>query len=390
MARSTIDRRENGRYRARYVGPDKRWKSKTFDRKVDAERWLRHQLTTIDRGEWIDPALRRTQFGELADRWLAMIVGLRPKTRANYESLLTCHVLPQFGEHELAQINRVAAREWLAGLQAGGLSASRTRQARQVLSSILELAVEGGYLAANPARGLKVQGGQEREMLHLDAGQARGLIDATEELRPGSGLLVQILAYGGLRWGEAVAIRRGRCDLLRSQLMIRESLSEVRGHLYFGPTKTHEDRVIVLPKFLRDGLSVHLTEYGAPERDALVFTSPKGEPLRISNWRRRVWRPACDASGMPEGLRIHDLRHTAASLLVSAGANVKVVQRHLGHSTATQTLDRYSHLFTEDLEAVADRLDQVWAAGNESYTRAASDVRVVQLDRGGDAGGPLT
>jgi integrase len=77
---------------------------------------------------------------------------------------------------------------------------------------------------------------------------------------------------------------------------------------------------------------------------------------------------------MPEGLRIHDLRHTAASLLVSAGANVKVVQRHLGHSTATQTLDRYAHLFTEDLEAVADRLDQVWAAGNASYVGAGTRV----------------
>lgn len=146
--------------------------------------------------------------------------------------------------------------------------------------------------------------------------------------------------------------------------MIRESLSEVRGHLYFGPTKTQEDRVIVLPKFLRDALAAHLAQYVPAESDSLVFTSPQGELLRISNWRRRVWRPACEGSAMPDGLRIHDLRHTAASLLVSAGANVKVVQRHLGHSTATQTLDRYAHLFTEDLEAVAERLDQVWAAGN--------------------------
>jgi len=161
--------------------------------------------------------------------------------------------------------------------------------------------------------------------------------------------------------------------------MISESLSEVRGHLYFGPTKSHKDRVIVLPKFLRDALSAHLAEHVPAESDALVFTSPKGEPLRISNWRRRVWRPACEESGMPDGLRIHDLRHTAASLLVSAGANVKVVQRHLGHSTATQTLDRYAHLFTEDLEAVADRLDQVWAAGNEFSSRAATKSRVVEL-----------
>lgn len=83
---------------------------------------------------------------------------------------------------------------------------------------------------------------------------------------------------------------------------------------------------------------------------------------------------------MPDGLRIHDLRHTAASLLVSAGANVKVVQRHLGHSTATQTLDRYAHLFTEDLEAVAEHLDKVSAAGNERHSRSTSEARVVELD----------
>jgi integrase len=82
---------------------------------------------------------------------------------------------------------------------------------------------------------------------------------------------------------------------------------------------------------------------------------------------------------MPEGLRIHDLRHTAASLLVSAGANVKVVQRHLGHSTATQTLDRYAHLFTEDLEAVAERLDEVWAAGSGPGDASEARSKVVDL-----------
>ena len=379
MARSTIDRRDNGRYRARYMGPDRKWKSKTFDRKIDAERWLRHQLTSIDKGEWVDPALRRTRFEDLADRWPVTIAGLAPKTRANYESLLRCHVLSHFGDWELAQVDRVTAREWLAGLQANGLSASRTRQARQVLTSILELAVEGGYLASNPARRLKVTGGTEREMLHLSAEQAASVSEATEELQTGSGALVFFLAYGGLRWGEAVALRRGRCDLLRSRLLIRESLSEVSGRLYFGPTKTHQDRVIILPPFLRDRLAAHLATHVAKDPEALIFTSPKGEPLRSSNWRRRVWRPACETSGMPEGLRIHDLRHTAASLLVSAGANVKAVQRHLGHATATQTLDRYAHLFTDDLEAIAERLEEVWAAGNASSARPGGVSRVIKL-----------
>jgi len=82
---------------------------------------------------------------------------------------------------------------------------------------------------------------------------------------------------------------------------------------------------------------------------------------------------------MPDGLRIHDLRHTAASLAVSAGANVKAVQRMLGHSSASLTLDRYSHLFTEDLEALADRLDEVFSQQNASYTRPLASEGVVEL-----------
>jgi integrase len=145
----------------------------------------------------------------------------------------------------------------------------------------------------------------------------------------------------------------------------------VNGKLYFGPTKTHKERVIVLPGFLRDRLASHLAERVLDDPDALVFHDSRGDALRNSNWRFRVWKPACEASAMPQGLRIHDLRHTAASLLVSAGANVKAVQRHLGHSSASMTLDRYSHLFTDDLEALADRLDLVFAKANASSARPA-------------------
>lgn len=380
MARSAVDRRDNGRYRARYLGPDNRWRSKTFDRKVDAERWLRSSLGTVDRGDWIDPAMARVRLVHVADRWLVSIAQLKPKTRANYESLLRVHVLPAFGEWELRRIDRLAIREWLARLQANGLSTSRVRQARQVLVSILELAVEAGHVSANAGRGLKVTGGQRQEMLHLDANQVAVLSEAVDQIQPGSGILVLVLAYCGLRWGEAVALRRGRCDLLHSRLQIRESMAEVSGELHFGPTKTHQDRTILLPPFLRDRLSEHLAAHVDRTTTALVFTSPNGQPLRNSNWRNRVWRPACEESGMPEGLRPHDLRHTAASLLVSAGANVKAVQRHLGHATATQTLDRYTHLFTEDLEAVAERLEEVWRSQIASSARPGADLRVSALD----------
>ena len=379
MASTSRRKLDSGKYKYGFQGPDRKWHYKTHGRKESAERWLRDQLTALDRGEWIDPRIRRTSVAEFAQRWFESTAHLKPKTRAGYESLLRLHVVPEFGSWRVGDVNRASVRTWLSGLLSDGLSPSRTRQARSVLSLVLEHAVEAGALRANPARGVKVAGNPDREMLFIDAGQVARLVDEAERVEEGSGVLVLFLAFSGLRWGEAAALRRGRCDLLRSQVHVREAMSEVKGQMYFGETKTGKNRTIVVPGFLRDRLAAHLAAQETDEPEAFVFADSKGGPLRSSNWRRRVWKPACEASGMPDGLRIHDLRHTAASLAVSAGANVKAVQRMLGHSSASLTLDRYSHLFTEDLEALADRLDEVFSQQNASYTRPLASEGVVEL-----------
>ena len=104
---------------------------------------------------------------------------------------------------------------------------------------------------------------------------------------------------------------------------------------------------------------------------------PHGGPLRASKWGERYFRPAVVAAGLPEGLRVHDLRHTAASLAIRENASVKIVQAMLGHRSATQTLDRYGHLYPSDLDALAERLDRAHAA-------AATEV----WPQGGPRGGP--
>lgn len=379
MARSTIDRRPNGRYRARYVGPDRRWHSKTFDRKVDADRWLRDRLASLDRGDWLNPESRRLTIAEIADRWLESTVNLTPKTRDNYESLLRVHVLPEFGTWRASDVDRASVRTWLSKLQSRGLSASRTRHCRTVMSRILVTAMEVGAIKSNPASGIKVLGGSSRETLFLNAEQVSRLAHHADLEQPGAGILVLVLAYGGLRWGEAVGLRRGRCDLIRSRLLVKETVSEVNGKIYYGSTKTHEDRVVVLPRLISERLAVHLAARVPDEPDALVFANKVGNPLRNSNFRHRVWQPACRAAGMPKGLRIHDMRHTTASLAVSAGANLKAVQRLLGHASATMTLDRYSHLFTDDLEALADRLQNTLSKADASYSRPGGDGSIIEL-----------
>lgn len=132
-------------------------------------------------------------------------------------------------------------------------------------------------------------------------------------------------------------------------------MTEVHGHLVWGTPKSHEARSVPIPRVLIDEIAAQVTD---KKRDDLVFTTAAGAPLRNRNARRAWFNAAAEAIG-ETGLTPHELRHTAASLAVSAGANVKAVQAMLGHASAAMTLDTYADLFDDDLDAVADRLDVV-------------------------------
>jgi integrase len=142
-------------------------------------------------------------------------------------------------------------------------------------------------------------------------------------------------------------------DLVRRRLIVSESASEVGGRLVWSTPKSHQSRTVPLPQIVVGDLTPLVAGRSG---DELVFTSPQGGPLRLNNWRRRVFDPACEACELSD-VTPHDLRHTAASLAVSAGANIKAVQRMLGHASAAMTLDVYASLFDEDLDAVADALN---------------------------------
>lgn len=127
--------------------------------------------------------------------------------------------------------------------------------------------------------------------------------------------------------------------------------------LTLGPLKTTgSKRRVSLPRFLREEIAVHLTAY--PVRpEGLVFTSPEGEPLRRTTFRRRIWLPAIEAAGVGP-LRFHDLRHSHAALLIAQGEHPKVIADRLGHASPTVTMSVYAHLFPGLDEDAAARLDQ--------------------------------
>lgn len=364
----------------RYRAPNHRERSKSFRRKVDAERFASTVEVQILRGEWVDPRLGRTSFGDWAGRWMPTTAALKPTTRAGYESLLRTYLLPAFGRSAIARIEAVHVREWIAELVSSGLSPSRVRQCYFLFSNIMQAAVHSGYIARTPCVGVKLPRVTRAEMRFLSAEELSALAEAVAA--PYS-TLIYVLGYGGLRWGEVAALRRSRCELLRARLRVRESLADVDGHLYFGPTKTYKARDVVLPRFLVDRLARHLAGQVPAGPDALVFTSPDGAPLRVSNFRQRVWFAALRASGIPQSFRIHDLRHTCAALLISQGAHPKVIQQHLGHSSITVTMDRYGHLFPDDMDRLADELNNVYSRSlaAPSRPRPVSAVESVEGSR---------
>jgi integrase len=253
-----------------------------------------------------------------------------------------------------------------------GLSASRIRQAYGVLSQTLQAAVRSKLIPSNPAREVtNLPSIQKREQLHLSSDETQRLAEAIDGRYRA---LVYVLGYCGLRIGEAIALRRSSINLMRSEIRVTESATDVNGTLIFGSTKTKQARTVAVPTAVMRELETHLDAFTGPDPDALVFTSPHGEPIRLQNFRRRVWRPAIDVAQLPQSLRIHDMRHTAASLLINEGVSFKAVQEHLGHSSIVVTLDRYSHLNAENRRQVAAVLDNLIGQENGHGTGQIPDM----------------
>lgn len=338
-------------WRARYWGPDGRQHSKSFARKVDAERWLKVSEAEALASRWVDPAAEVEPFGPYAEEWIASKRSTVGETTAtNTEALLRSRVLPEFGTTQLKRITTADVRKWLTAMTEEGLSPSTVYTYRRILSQVLDQAVDDGLIVSNPAKKAKAPSVRPRRQLFLSAEELRNLADECGHYGP----LVWFLGWSGLRFGEAAALRIGRVDPARRRVRVEEAATEVAGRLVFGAPKTHEARTVIVPRYVIDAIEPLLDDKAT---DDLVFTAPRGGPVRLNNFRRRIFAPAAGRIGKPD-LVPHDLRDTAASLAISSGASIKAVQRMLGHASAKMTLDVYGSLFEEDLEALADQLEK--------------------------------
>lgn len=346
------------RYRVRYRKPDGSQTDKRgFRTKRDADLFAATVEVKKASGEYIDPSRGNVTIGELGEKWLASRAHLKPSSKAAYESAWRLHVKPRWEDVRVGHVEHSEVQAWLSRLGAGDKevkikpkSATTVRRAHDILAGILDVAVKDQRIPANRARGVTLPRKVAREHLYLTHAQVEALVKASGDHGP----LVALIAYTGLRWGEASALRVQDLNLLRRRLTVAQNAVLVNGRVIVGTPKTHETRTVPFPAFLTFPLAAACEGKGP---SALVFPGQGGgymvtPTIRENSW----WDKALVSAGLPP-LRIHDLRHTAASLAVSAGANVKAIQRMLGHSSASMTLDVYSELFDDDLDSVAISLD---------------------------------
>ena len=228
-----------------------------------------------------------------------------------------------------------------------------------VLAGILDVAVHDRRILSNPARGINLPRKLKKEHRYLTHAEVGRLADNSGKHK----FLVLVFTYTGLRWGEAIGLRVRDIDPTRKRFNVSVNAVEVGGKIEVGTPKSHKRRSVAYPAFLSDQVAASC-EGKAP--DDLIFSDEFGNYLRrtrVSEGSRSWFKTALVKSNL-EPMTLHDLRHTAASLAISSGANVKAVQRMLGHASAAMTLDTYADLFDDDLDAVAHSLDQARTASN--------------------------
>jgi integrase len=349
------------RWRVRYRDPanlqtDKRG----FETKAEADVFANKVEVDKVRGDYVSPKNAKITVGELGPEWLEGQRGyLAPSGYAVMETTWRVRVEPRWGGVALGAIKPSAVQRWVSGLCSEAadkaIAPATAKRAHYVLSSILADAVVDNLIARNPAAKVKLPPTRRRRAVYLTHEQVDALAAAAGEHEA----LVLLLAYTGLRWGEAVGLRIGDLDMLRKRATIAENAVQSGGTIDVRTPKSHKQRTVPLPEFLLPYLSRQCEGKG---RDEPLFGGDGAggylrRPHPVSGW----FAKAVTEAGIPR-ITPHGLRHTAASLAVSAGANVKAVQKMLGHASATMTLDLYADLFDDDLEAVAVALDAARAA----------------------------
>jgi integrase len=352
------------RWRARYVDPEGREHAQGFARKTDASRWLDEVTASVVTGQYVDPKAGQMTFRDYAERW-RKIQAQRPSSRAHVETMLRRHAYPTLGDRHLSSIMPSDIQAWVAGLE---LAPATVGVIHGIVSTVMKSAIRDRRIASNPCEGTKLPKVHRPQIVPLTTEQVSAVRDALPaELRA----LVTLSAGTGMRQGECFGLTVDRVRFLERSVTVDRQLVTLQGKApAFGPPKTRaSNRTIPLPQVVVDALAAHLAAFPA-EADGLVFTLA-GKSITRQAFGHK-WRAAVKTAGLPTGTGFHALRHYYASLLIRHGESVKTVQSRLGHASAVETLDTYSHLWPDSDDRTREAIDSVLGStADELRTKTA-------------------
>lgn len=359
------------RYEVRWRDPERRSREKVLDTKREADLFLASVQISVAKGEYIDAKASKVLLFDLGAAWLAGQTHLKPSSLKPIEIAWRLHVAPTWGRTPVGLIQHSRVQAWVSSLTTDKkLSATSVLRAYGVLAAILDVAVKDRRIPSNPARGVNLPRKIGKPRVYLTHEQ----VDLLASFAGQKKALVLFLAYTGLRWGELTGLRVRHVDLVRRRFNVEENAVDVAGTIHVGTPKSHSNRSVPYPAFLD---SLILTSVSNKHRDDLVFgdgTDHVRSPHAIRGWFISAVKKAQHVDTNLPRVTVHDLRHTAASLAISSGANVKAVQRMLGHASAAMTLDTYADLFPDDLDGVAESLNAAWEKANVGNLRGSASA----------------
>lgn len=351
-------------YRARYVDTSGREHTRRFQYKADAADWLK-QITRSG-ADIAPPVSGEWTVAQQFSLWIRK-ADIAETTRATRQHTWRAHIAEKWGDLQLTKVLPPDVKAWVADLVDAGTGVPTIENALGVLRMVLKDAVDDGRLIRNPCEGINAPKRQHASRAYLNHQQVERLATAAGE---DHGLVIRLLAYTGLRWGELAALSVASVDVLRRRLQVTQAVAEADGRLDWKAPKDHERRSVPFPAFLAAEIGERMI---GKSREDLLFSTSNGGPLRVSHWRPRVFNGARDSLNDFPKVTPNDLRHTAASLAVSAGGNVLALARMLGHEDPSLTLRTYADLFDSDLDALADVLDQHRTAALQPSTANGSN-----------------
>ncbi len=351
----SIKKLANGKYQVRFRDESGRQRAKSFLRKKDAEAFETKVKIEIKDGIWLDPAISNIPLKDVWGVFSELKKGKKLNTQIDYENIWRIHLEPKWGNISVSRIDQTTFDKWVVSKS---LSPQRIGKIHLLMSMLLDLAVKRKNLKSNPLKdplGKRIKENLPTKEVEI----ANNFLTLPELLSLAEECgyykdAVLVLGLCGLRWGELVGLQVKDLNVSKGQITIRRSLVEINGKLVESTTKSHRWRIVDLPDILKNVCHRWVFEKSQEEP---LFHTEEGTNLRNTNFTRRVFIPAMKKASV-EKIRIHDLRHTAASIAISSGATPNMVKEMLGHSDVQLTMRVYAHIFEADRAKVAENLNK--------------------------------